>query len=133
MLVFVDGVLKPAGTPTVIVEDPTATAWNVDVPVPWPPVKLTGEVTVPVPVELLVTGTDKVSPPRTGCSTDRLKLAGSSSAAAIVTFVSAATEVAKLEVAMVKPDGFTVTLMVALLYPVALTVNVAVPVARPWM
>ena len=74
-----------------------------------------GDVTVPVAVLLLVTGTLIVAPPRTGCSTDRANVVGSSSPAAIVILESAPTVVVMFDEARVNPDGFTVTLMVALL------------------
>jgi hypothetical protein len=78
-------------------------------------VNATGDVTVPVAVLLLVTGTLTVAPPRTGCNTDKLRLFGSSNPDATVMAESAPTAVVMFDVAKVNPEGFTLTLMVALL------------------
>ncbi len=112
---MLDGVLNPDGTPIVTFVVPAATGWNVEMPVACPPVNTTGEVTVPAAVLLLVTGTFTVTPPRTGCSTERLRSLGLSSAAATVIPESVPTVEVKFVVVTTNPDGFTVTLIVALL------------------
>lgn len=109
MLENVVGALNPAGTPTTRFVLPSLTAWKVAVPTVWFPVKLTGEVIVPIDGVPLVIDTWALNPPRRACRATKFKLLASSTAGAIETVVSAPVVVRKLEVSITNPEGLTVT------------------------
>ncbi len=127
-----DGVLNPAGVPTVMTVAPVATAWKVELALAWFVANDSGVVTVPAAVFELDTSTCAETPGRNGWYAIHASVEASSTAGATVTCKSAApTVVEKSPLAITKPEAPTVTFTVTVLYPGAWTVSVVEPTDRP--